>query len=88
MISVFGTNSKYRTDKGLRLLDPLAKAEQIYGKKYTRWEYRREKIILVRYAERGLQLGIVDDPGKPLVHGRVFQIGIFKPGDLAPVRTP
>ncbi len=88
VISAFGANSKYQTDKGVRLLDPLTKAEEAYGKAYKRWEYPKEKVILIRYAALGLQFGVVNDPGQSLLIGRIFQIGIFKPGDLPPVRQP
>jgi hypothetical protein len=88
VISAFGTNSKYRTDKGVALMEPFTKAEGIYGKGYNRWEYKKEKITLVRYAALGLQFGVVDNPEQPLLHGRIFQIGIFVPGNLPPVRQP
>ncbi len=88
VISAFGTNSKYRTDKDVALMDPFTKAEGIYGKDYKRWEYKKEKIILIRYAALGLQFGVVEDPGQALLHGRIFQIGIFAPGNLPPVRQP
>jgi len=88
VISAFGVNSKYRTDKGVRLLDPLSKAEEVYGKDYKRWEYPKEKVILIRYPALGLQFGIVNDPRQALLLGRIFQIGIFTPGDLPPVRQP
>jgi hypothetical protein len=88
VISAFGTNSKYRTDKGVSLMEAFTKAEGIYGKGYNRWEYKKEKITLIRYAALGLQFGVVDNPGQPLLHGRIFQIGIFTPGNLPPVRQP
>ncbi|MGH2628827.1 MAG: hypothetical protein ACRDHY_19485 [Anaerolineales bacterium] len=88
VISAFGTNSKYRTDKGVALLDAFTKAEGIYGKGYRRWEYKKEKLTLIRYAALGLQFGVVDDPGQPLLNGRIFQIGVFLPGNLPPVRQP
>ena len=88
VISAFGTNGKYRTDKGVSLMDPFSKAEGIYGKDYKRWEYKKEKITLIRYAPLGLQFSVVDNPGQPLLHGRIFQIGVFRPGQLPPVREP
>ena len=88
VISAFGANSKYRTDKGVRLLDPFTKVEGIYGKNYKRWEYQEEKVILIRYPALGLQFGLVNDPAQALLIGRIFQIGIFKAGDLPPARQP
>ena len=88
VISAFGVNSKYRTDKGVRLLEPLSKVEEVYGKGYKRWDYPKDKIILIRYPALGLQFGVVNDPGQPLLTGRIFQIGIFKPGDLPLIRQP
>ncbi len=88
VISAFGANSKYQTDKGVRLLDPFSKAEEVYGKDFKRWEYPKEKVILIRYPALGLQFGIINDPRQALLVGRIFQIGIFKPGDLPPVRQP
>lgn len=88
VISAFGPNWKYRTDKGVSLMETFAKAESVYGQGYKRWEFGEEKIILVRYPDLGLQFGIVNDPGQRLLHGRIFQIGVFRPGDLPPVRQP
>ncbi|MBI3974773.1 MAG: hypothetical protein HY334_00095 [Armatimonadetes bacterium] len=88
VISAFGANGKYLTDKGVRLLDRFTKAEEVYGKTYKRWEYPKEKVILIRYPALGLQFGVVNDPSQTVLIGRIFQIGIFKPGDLPPVRQP
>jgi len=88
VVSAFGANSKYRTDRGVRLLEPFTKAEGIYGKTYKRWEFSEEKVILIRYPALGLQFGLVNDPAQALLIGRIFQIGIFKPGDLPPARQP
>lgn len=88
VISAFGANSLYHTDRGVRLLDPFSKAEAIYGKGYKRWEFPKEKVILIRYHSLGLQFGVVNDPALSILIGRIFQIGIFKPGDLPPARQP
>jgi len=87
VISVFGPNFAFRTDRGITLLDPWEKAEAAHGKGYRRWEFREEKTVLIRYPT-GLQFGVVNDPGQRLIHGRIFQIGVFPPGDLPPARQP
>jgi len=88
VISVFAPNANYRTDKGVALLDHWPKAEAVYGQGYRRWEFPEEKVILIRYPAIGLQFGLVNDPAQRLLIGRIFQIGVFKPGDLPPVRQP
>jgi len=88
VVSAFGANSKYRTDKRVALLDHFSKAEKIYGQSYRRWEFREDKIVLIRYPVLGLQFGLVNDPAQRLLLGRIFQIGIFQPGDLPPARQP
>jgi len=88
VISAFGANGNYRTDKGVALLHSFTRAETVYGKEYKRWEFPKEKVILVRYTAMGLQFGLVNDPAQRLLIGRIFQIGIFKPGDLPPARQP
>lgn len=88
VISAFGVNTAYRTDRGITLLQPFTRAEATYGKEYRRWEFPADKVLLARYTAIGLQFGVVNDPGTQMVHGRIFQIGIFRPGDLPPVRQP
>lgn len=87
VISAFGTSDKYRTDKGVSLLHPRSKVEEVYGKGYKEYTYPQDEIALVRYHDLGLQFGLVHQPGRP-IHNRIFQIGVFKPGDLSPVRRP
>ncbi len=87
VISIFAPNGAFHTDKGVALLDRWAKVEAAHGKDYKRWEFREEKTILIRYPG-GLQFGVVNDPGQGLIHSRIFQIGIFKSGDLPPARQP
>jgi hypothetical protein len=88
VISVFGTTDTYRTEKGLALLHPRAKMEQVYGKGFKEYRYPEDRITLIRYHSLGLQFGIVSQPSSPTIHGRIFQIGVFKPGDLRPLTTP
>lgn len=87
VISIFPPNGFFHTDKGIVLLNPWPKAEAAHGKDYKRWEFREEKTILIRYPA-GLQFGVVNDPSQSLINARIFQIGIFKPGDLPPARQP
>ena len=88
VISVFGTSDKYHTDKGVTLLAKRAKMESAYGKGYKEYEYSEDRITLIRYYDLGLQFGIVNQASNPTIHNRVFQIGIFKPGDLPLLRKP
>lgn len=88
VISAFGTSDKYRTDKGVSLLHPRRKMEEAYGKGYKEYGYPQDQITLIRYHDLGLQFGIVHQPSNPTLHNRIFQIGVFKPGDLPPLRRP
>ncbi|MGQ0548664.1 MAG: hypothetical protein ACT4PY_03220 [Armatimonadota bacterium] len=88
VISAFGTSDKYRTEKGVSLLHPRGKMEAVYGKAYKEYTYTQDEITLVRYHDLGLQFGLVNKPSQGPIHNRIFQIGVFKPGDLAPVRRP
>ncbi len=88
VISAFGTSDKYRTDKGVVLLHPRSKMEEVYGKGYKEYSYPKDQITLIRYHDLGLQFGIVNQPSNAPIHNRIFQIGVFKPGDLPPIRRP
>jgi len=86
VISVFGTTDRFRTDKGITLMMPFPRAETAYGREYRRWLCAEDRILLVRYPGLGLQFGVVNDPSKPMIHRRIFQIGVFKPGPLPAVQ--
>jgi hypothetical protein len=86
LLSVFGTGG-YRTDKGVRLLDRIEKAIATYGSNYRRYDYPEDRIAMLRYPALGLHFAFVDSP-RNLLNGRIFQIGIFKPGELPPVKPP
>ncbi|MDR5693657.1 MAG: hypothetical protein QN198_07325 [Armatimonadota bacterium] len=86
LISVFGTGG-YRTDRGVRLLDRIDKAIATYGNGYRRYDYPEDRIAILRYHDLGLQFAFVQSP-KNLLNGRIFQIGVFKPGDLPPIKQP
>lgn len=88
LISAFGTSDKYHTDKGVALLHPRSRMEEVYGKQYKEYAYPEDRITLVRYPDLGLQFGLVNQPSNPVAHGRIFQIGVFKPGDLPPLKKP
>ncbi len=88
LISAFGTTDKYRTGKGVALMHPRSRMEQAYGQRYKEYAYPEDKITLVRYHDLGLQFGIVNQRSNPAINGRIFQIGVFKPGDLRPIKTP
>ncbi len=88
VISVFGTSDKYHTDKGVGLLEKRTKMESVYGKGYKEYDYREDRITLIRYHDLGLQFGVVNQPSNPSIHNRIFQIGIFKPGDLPLLKKP
>ena len=51
-------------------------------------DYPADRITLIRYPDLGLQFGLVNQPSNPTIHNRIFQIGIFTPGDLPPLRRP
>ena len=86
VISAFGTSDKYRTEKGVALIHPRSKMEEAYGKGYKEYAYPVDRITLIRYHDLGLQFGVVNQPSNFSIHNRIFQIGVFKPGDLPPLR--
>lgn len=88
VISVFGTSDRYKTDKGVGLLYTRGQMETAYGKTYKEYAYPQDRITLIRYPDLGLQFGLVNQPGNRAIHNRIFQIGVFKPGDLPPLRRP
>jgi hypothetical protein len=88
LVSVFGTSDKYRTEKGVSLMASRNKMEGAYGKGYREYRYPEDRITMIRYHDLGLQFGVVNQPSNPAVHNRIFQIGIFRPGDLPPLKRP
>ncbi len=86
VISAFGTTDKYRTEKGVALVHPRSRMEEAYGKSYKEYAYPEDRITLIRYPDLGLQFGVVNQPSNFTIHNRIFQIGVFKPGDLPPLR--
>ncbi|MGH2373829.1 MAG: hypothetical protein ACRDIC_10225 [bacterium] len=86
VISAFGTSDKYRTEKGVSLLHPRSKMEETHGRNYKEYNYPKDEITLIRYHDLGLQFALVNKPSTGVIHNRIFQIGVFKPGDLPPVR--
>jgi hypothetical protein len=88
VISAFGTSDKYRTDKGVSLIHPRSRIEAAYGKSYRQYPYPEDRITLIRYPDLGLQFGLINQPSNPTIHNRIFQIGVFTPGDLPLLRRP
>ncbi|MDR7417621.1 MAG: hypothetical protein QN178_01770 [Armatimonadota bacterium] len=88
VVSVFGTSDRYRTNKGVSLMGTRANMEAAHGKGYRQYDYPADRITLIRYPNLGLQFGLVNQPSNPTIHNRIFQIGIFAPGDLPPLRKP
>ncbi len=84
IISVFGTGT-YQTDKGVQLLHPESKMRSVYGNGFRRYEYPQDGVTLIRYVSLGLQFGLVHQPSNPVLHGRIFQIGVFMPGKEPPL---
>lgn len=83
VVGVYGTLSRFVTDRGIRLMMPLDRALRAYGTGggYARVDCRQDKITLVRYHDLGLQFAAAYDPGQP-IHGRIFNMGVFRPGAL------
>lgn len=88
LISAFGTTDKYHTERGVALMHPRSKMETVYGKNYKEYQYPEDRITLIRYNDLGLQFGIVNQPSNPAINGRIFQIGVFTPGDLPLLKKP
>ncbi len=89
VVGVYGTLSRFVTDRKIRLMMPLHRALQAYGYSggYARVDCRGDKITLVRYHDLGLQFAAVYDPGQP-IHGRIFHMGVFRPGSLRGEKDP
>lgn len=83
VVGVYGTLSRFVTDRRIRLMMPLDRALRAYGTGggYSRVDCRGDKITLVRYHDLGLQFAAAYDPGQP-IHGRIFSMGVFRPGTL------
>ncbi|MER3456469.1 MAG: hypothetical protein C4304_06215 [candidate division GAL15 bacterium] len=83
VVGVYGTLSHFVTDRGIRLMMPLDRALRAYGTAggYVRVDCRADRITLVRYHDLGLQFAAAYDPGQP-IHGRIFNLGVFRPGSL------
>lgn len=83
VVGVYGTVSRFVTDRKIRLMMPLDRALRAYGTGggYARVDCRGDKITLVRYHDLGLQFAAVYDPGQP-IHGLIFNMGVFRPGSL------
>jgi len=83
VVGVYGTLSRFVTDRGIRLMMPLERALRAYGTGggYARVDCRGDRITLVRYHDLGLQFAAAYDPGQP-IHGRIFNLGVFRPGSL------
>ncbi len=84
IISVFGSTT-YHTDKGVQLLHPESRMIALYGEGFRRYEYPEDGVTLIRYVSLGLQFGLVHQPSNPVLHGRIFQIGVFAPGKEPPL---
>ncbi len=89
VVGVYGTVSRFVTDRGIRLMMPLDRALRAYGTGggYARVDCRQDRITLVRYHDAGLQFAAAYDPGQP-IHGRIFNMGVFRPGSLRAEGSP
>lgn len=89
VVGVYGTLSRFVTDRGIRLMMPLDRALRAYGTGggYARVDCRGDRITLVRYHDAGLQFAAAYDPGQP-IHGRIFNMGVFRPGSLRTEGSP
>ncbi len=88
LISAFGTNDRYRTDRGVSLMMRRGRIEEVYGKTYREYRYPEDRVTRLHFDDLGLQFGLVHQPGNPALHDRIFQIGVYRPGYLAPVKQP
>jgi hypothetical protein len=88
LISAFGTNDRYRTDRGVSLMMRRGQIEEVYGTAYKEYRYPEDRVTRLHYDALGLQFGLVFQPANPMLHDRIFQIGVFRPGPLAPVKRP
>jgi len=81
VLAAFGTSGPYRTDRGVRLGDPLERAERLHGPGGHRVVCRLPRGVqahILRYRELGLQFTVLFGPVPGA--GRVFEIGVFRPG--------
>ncbi|MDR5683618.1 MAG: hypothetical protein QN163_06305 [Armatimonadota bacterium] len=88
VVAVYGAIQGFKTDRNIRLLMPISRAEAAYGKGhgYVRTDCPQDRITLIRYHRLGLQFAAAHDPGKP-IHGIIFNIGVFDPAALPEQRV-
>ncbi len=81
VLAAFGTSGPFVTDRGIRLGTPLDRAEQLYGPGAQPVECelpRGVRARILRYRELGIQFTGFE--GAPPYAGRVWEIGVFRPG--------
>jgi hypothetical protein len=81
VLAAFGLGGPFVTDRGVRLGHPLERAEGLYGPGAQRVECQLERGLrarILRYREFGIQFTALYGPTP--AHGRVFEVGVFRPG--------
>lgn len=81
VLAAFGPSGPYRTDLGIRLGDPLERVQRRYGPDAHRVDCQLPRGVqarILRYRALGLQFTAFLGP---VPHaGRVFEMGVFRPG--------
>jgi hypothetical protein len=83
VLAAFGPSGPFVTDRGVRLGYPLVRAEALYGPPPQRVDClldRGMRARILRYRELGIQFTALYGPTP--AHGRVFEVGVFRPGTL------
>lgn len=81
VLAAFGPAGPFVTDRGVRLGHPLGRAEAAYGPGAQEVDCslpRGVRARLVRYLTLGIQFTALYGPTP--AHGRVFEVGVFRPG--------
>lgn len=81
VLAGFGPSGPFLTDRGVRLGDPLEKVQRRYGGGAQRVDCqlpRGVRATILRYRELGVQF--VAFHGPTPYAGRVFELGVFRPG--------
>ncbi len=81
VLAAFGPTGPFLTDRGVRLGQPLERAEALYGPGFQRVECGLERGLrarILRYRQLGIQFTALYGPTP--AHGRVFEVGVFRPG--------
>lgn len=81
VLAAFGLDGPFVSDRGVRLGQPLDRAEALYGSGVQQVDCQLQhgfRARILRYRELGIQFTALYGPIP--ASGRVFEVGVFRPG--------